>query len=98
MELKPLQLKPLTAKQVRATFALYVAGFDTMRAAAQALGVSVPYVSDILAGKRPVSDRMCQSIGLERIHLVIHASERPERGRPRPRKASNAMSLDGAAA
>lgn len=45
----------------------FVGEYETQGAAADALGVSRPYLSDILNGRREFSDAILQKLGLRRI-------------------------------
>lgn len=49
----------------------YVAQHSTQAAAADALDISAPYLSDILAGKRGFSQRVLTGLGLRRVRTVI---------------------------
>lgn len=44
-----------------------VAKHGSQTAAAAALGISVPYINDMLHGKRNVSDEMLDKLGLKRV-------------------------------
>lgn len=44
----------------------FVAQYPTQKAAAAALGISQPYLSDILRGNRKLSDQMLEKLGLRR--------------------------------
>lgn len=48
----------------------FVAQRPSQAAAAADLGVSAPYLSDILAGKRDFSDRVLKAIGLRRKRTI----------------------------
>jgi len=45
----------------------FVSKHKTQRAAADALGVSRPYLSDILNGRRDFSDPVLERLGLRRV-------------------------------
>lgn len=45
----------------------YVAKAGSQTAAARTLGVSVPYLNDILHGRRKLSDRFLEKLGLTRV-------------------------------
>ena len=49
----------------------FVARFPTQKAAAEALGISNVYVSDLLNGRRDINDKMLAKLGLRR--TVIEA-------------------------
>ena len=49
----------------------FVAKRESQRQAAQDLGVSAPYLSDILAGKRGFSTRLLAALGLRRERTVL---------------------------
>lgn len=53
--------KPLDPRQVLTDF---VAGFATHREAAAALGISGPYLSDLLNGRRDCSAKVLDLLGL----------------------------------
>ncbi len=64
------------AKQVNPAERLeaFVAKYPTQRAAAEALKISGPYLSDLLRGRREISDAILSSLGLDRI--VVERSAR----------------------
>jgi transcriptional regulator with XRE-family HTH domain len=45
----------------------FVGEHETQRAAADALGISRPYLSDILNGRREFSDPILDKLGLRRV-------------------------------
>ena len=57
-----------TVKQVDPISALqqFVQGYQDQNHAAQALEISAAYLSDMLNGRRDISDRMLQKLGLRR--------------------------------
>lgn len=48
----------------------YVTKFPTLTKAAQSLGISQPFLSDILLGNRRISPRILEKLGLEQIVRV----------------------------
>lgn len=56
------------AKEVNALSALrqYVAAFPTQVAASEELGIKPSYMSDLLSGKRLISDRILDKLKLRR--------------------------------
>ena len=59
--MKPRPIDPLeTLKQ-------FVATYRTQHAAAEALGISEQYVSDLLLGRRIFSDRILEKLSLARV-------------------------------
>jgi plasmid maintenance system antidote protein VapI len=48
-----------------------VAAHGTQTAAARALGISQPYLHDLLHGNRNFSARMLAQLGLERVERII---------------------------
>ena len=52
----------------------FVARFPTQKAAAQALGISNVYVSDLLNGRRDINNRMLAKLGLRRTVVEAKAS------------------------
>ena len=51
----------------------FVARHGSQSAAAKALGISQPYMSDIMNGRRDLSERIMKALGLERV-IVERAS------------------------
>lgn len=49
------------------TLKRFVAAHPTQKEAASALGISQPYLFDLLKGNRPFSERMLQELGLKQI-------------------------------
>lgn len=45
----------------------FVGEHETQREAADALGISRPYLSDLLNGNRPFSDPILEKLGLRRV-------------------------------
>lgn len=52
---------------------LYVGQFHTQREAAEALGITPAYLSDVLHERRLFSKEMLAKLGLERIVVVVDA-------------------------
>jgi len=65
-----MKKQPRSADQVLREF---VARYGSQIAAARALGISQPYMSDIMNGRRDLSERIMKSLGLERV-IVERAS------------------------
>jgi len=65
-----MKKQPRSADQVLREF---VARHGSQIAAARALGISQPYMSDIMNGRRDLSERIMKSLGLERV-IVERAS------------------------
>jgi hypothetical protein len=55
----------LTNDEAMEEFRLWVRSCGTQKAAAEALGVTPQYISDILAGRRTLSEPMAAKLGLE---------------------------------
>ena len=53
-----------------------VARFPTLKAAAAHYGVSLPYLCDVLAGRRALTNRLANQVGFER--KVVFVSREPE--------------------
>lgn len=53
----------------------FAARFPTQQAAAAALGISGPYLSDLLQGRRDVSDAILAKLGLRRIVVRIRKTD-----------------------
>ena len=62
------EIDPLAALQ------MFVAQYPTQAAAAEALDISAPFLSDMLNENRRVSDTILEKLGLERIVTVVKAS------------------------
>jgi len=65
-----MKKQPRNAEQVLREF---VARHGSQIAAARALGISQPYMSDIMNGRRNLSERIMKALGLERV-IVERAS------------------------
>lgn len=52
----------------------FVAKHPTKTAAADALGITLPYLLDMLSEQRNISDNMLEKLGLERIQTIVKAS------------------------
>lgn len=64
-------VKELDPKDVLAHF---VRRYETQRAAAEALNISQPYLSDLLKGHRQMSQTMLDKLGLRRTVVARKAS------------------------
>jgi plasmid maintenance system antidote protein VapI len=53
----------------------YIRERGTQKMAAQSLGISSPFLSDILLGKREVSDNVARKLGFSKIHLFARIEE-----------------------
>lgn len=51
----------------------FVAKYPTQRAAAEALEISGPYLSDLLSGRREISDAILARLGLGRIVVEVRS-------------------------
>lgn len=61
----------LTGEQTRRLLSTHVAKrYGTQRAAADAWGVSRPFVSQMLAGKRLIPDAIAAEIGVKRVRVT----------------------------
>lgn len=68
----------MRTKEPLAVLKSFVSKYPTKRAAAQALDISAPYLTDLLYGRRKFSEAMLAKIGLRR--MVIEAQSRVRRG------------------
>ena len=59
-------VKRYTDEQAIAVMRTAIIKYGTQKKMAAALGVTSQYISDILNGRRPISDRMAQAIGLKK--------------------------------
>lgn len=57
----------MTKEKVLARLKTRVEKYDTNREAAQALGVSQPYLYDVLRGKREPASTILSALGLEKV-------------------------------
>jgi plasmid maintenance system antidote protein VapI len=51
----------------------FVAKYPTQRSAAEALEISGPYLSDLLSGRREISDAILARLGLGRIVVEVRS-------------------------
>lgn len=58
---------PRQAKDPLAEFRKFVRRFSTQREAARALGISEPYVTDLIKGRRTFSRTVLAKLGLQQI-------------------------------
>jgi plasmid maintenance system antidote protein VapI len=56
----------LTTEQALDRLRARVAQYDTLTESAKALGVSAPYLSDILKGRRDIGPKIAQALRLEK--------------------------------
>lgn len=63
------------AKNPLVTLERYVDKHKNKSEAAKALGISLPYLSDLLRGRRDFSDDMLARIGLRRESHIVSANE-----------------------
>lgn len=64
----------MTEQQAHERLVKYVKSVGTQRAAAKALGISQPYLGDMLRGNRAVSIKVLAMFGLERKHTIVAVS------------------------
>jgi transcriptional regulator with XRE-family HTH domain len=64
-----------TADEVREQLREQLKAHGSLTAYARAIGITATYLSDILAGKRDPTDRVCEAIGLTRLTVYVPKQE-----------------------